>query len=156
MTEAQLSVPTWTPPKWLNAVMQIMLSTPGLPRILGRTTALFTFTGRRTGNSYTTPVTHYRSGDKVIVLSAVVAQPRDTPRCRAPAGRTDGFRTRAGVGGKRQHSHQPGHVPREPSSGRQGVRRNLRAPNGRINEDSSTLPAFETENRWCRRGIEGL
>lgn len=38
-------------------------------RLLGRTIALITVTGRRTGKRYTTPVTYYRNGGTVTVLT---------------------------------------------------------------------------------------
>jgi deazaflavin-dependent oxidoreductase (nitroreductase family) len=62
-------MPTWTPPRWLNVMMMAMLRTPGLQRLIGRTIALITVTGRTTGKRYTTPVTYYRDGDTVTVLT---------------------------------------------------------------------------------------
>lgn len=64
-----VTVPTWTPPRWLNVMMKGMLRTPGLQRWIGNAIALITVTGRRTGKSYTTPVTYYRDGDTVIVIT---------------------------------------------------------------------------------------
>lgn len=61
----------WTPPSWLNRVMAGMLRTPGLQRRVGRGTALLTFTGRRTGRTYTTPVSYARAGDRVIIVGHV-------------------------------------------------------------------------------------
>lgn len=58
-----------TPPPWLNRLMAGMLRTPGLQRWLGRGTALLTVTGRRSGRTYTTPVTYARDGDHVTVAS---------------------------------------------------------------------------------------
>lgn len=49
MKSDTISVPTWTPPRWVNAVMKVMLRTPGLQRLMGSTIALITVTGRRTG-----------------------------------------------------------------------------------------------------------
>jgi deazaflavin-dependent oxidoreductase (nitroreductase family) len=69
MTTETLTLPTWTPPKWLNALMKLMLHTPVVQGWIGETIALITFTGRRTGMSYTTPVTYYREGDTVIVIT---------------------------------------------------------------------------------------
>ncbi len=37
-------------------MMKLMLKTPGLEQWLGRQLALLTFTGRKTGQQYTTPV----------------------------------------------------------------------------------------------------
>lgn len=59
--------PAWTPPRWLNAFMRGMLKTPGLQRLVGRGTALLTFTGRHSGREITTPVTYARDVDRVIV-----------------------------------------------------------------------------------------
>jgi deazaflavin-dependent oxidoreductase (nitroreductase family) len=64
-----VTVPTWTPPRWLNAMMMTMLRTPVLQNILGRGIALITVTGRKSGRLYTTPVSYYREGDTVTVLS---------------------------------------------------------------------------------------
>jgi len=57
----------FTPPQWLNAVTCAMLRTPGLQRVVGRSTALITFVGRKSGDVYTTPVTYTRRGNKVIM-----------------------------------------------------------------------------------------
>jgi deazaflavin-dependent oxidoreductase (nitroreductase family) len=59
----------WTPPPWLNRIMARMLRTPGLQRWVGRGTALLTFTGRRSGRTYTTPVSYARAGDRVIIVA---------------------------------------------------------------------------------------
>ncbi len=69
MSDDSVRVPTWTPPRWMNIAMGFLLRTPGLQRLLGRATALITFTGRRSGRRYTTPVTYTRSDDAVIILS---------------------------------------------------------------------------------------
>ncbi len=63
------STPRRTPPRWLNALMAMMLRTPGLERMIGRSTALLTFTGRRTGRSFTTPVSYARREDDVILTA---------------------------------------------------------------------------------------
>ena len=59
--------PRATPPAWLNRLMSWMLRTPGLQRLVGRSTCLLTFTGRRTGKTYTTPISHVRQGNEVIL-----------------------------------------------------------------------------------------
>lgn len=69
MTRQTRTIPGWTPPPWLNAMMTAMLRTPGLQRLVGRTTALITVTGRTTGRRYTTPVTYDRAGDTVVILT---------------------------------------------------------------------------------------
>jgi deazaflavin-dependent oxidoreductase (nitroreductase family) len=48
--------------------MRFMLHTPGLQRLVGRSTALLTFTGRKTGTSFTTPIT-YVAGDRQVILT---------------------------------------------------------------------------------------
>jgi deazaflavin-dependent oxidoreductase (nitroreductase family) len=60
-----------TPPLWLNRLMVRMLRTPGLQRLVGRGTALLTFTGRRTRRTYTTPVSYARAADRVIIVAHV-------------------------------------------------------------------------------------
>ena len=66
--------PGFTPPRWLNALMRVMLKTPLLQQIVGRKTGLLTYTGRRTGRVITTPVTCVRDGDRAIVSSHVARQ----------------------------------------------------------------------------------
>ena len=61
------SEPRRTPPRWLNRFMILMLRTPGLQRLIGRSTALLTFVGRRSGKSYTTPISYARRGEQVIL-----------------------------------------------------------------------------------------
>ena len=51
--------------------MSLFLRTPVLQRWLGRSTALITFTGRKTGRSYATPVSYARDGSTVVVLTRV-------------------------------------------------------------------------------------
>lgn len=63
------TLPAWTPPRWLNAFMKAMLHTPGLQKLVGRGVALITVTGRKTGRSYTTPVSYERDGTDLIILS---------------------------------------------------------------------------------------
>ena len=57
------------PSPWLNVFMKAFLRTPGLQRILGRSIALITFTGRRTGTRYTIPVSYARNAASVTLLS---------------------------------------------------------------------------------------
>lgn len=59
--------PNWTPPRWLNRMMTVLLRTPGLQRLLGRGTALITFTGRRTGREITTPVSYVESNGRILI-----------------------------------------------------------------------------------------
>lgn len=57
------------PPQWLNALMAGMLRTPGLQRLVGKGTALLTFTGRRSGTEYTTPISYVRSEGRVLMIA---------------------------------------------------------------------------------------
>jgi deazaflavin-dependent oxidoreductase (nitroreductase family) len=65
-------ISTGAPPKWMNAIVAGMLRTPGLQRLLGGSLALITFTGRKSGKRYMTPVSYYRDGDTVIILTKTV------------------------------------------------------------------------------------
>lgn len=67
--ERRVTVPRWTPPRWMNAAMKLFLRTPGLQSWLGRSVALITWTGRRSGRHYTTPVSYHRSDGEVTLLS---------------------------------------------------------------------------------------
>ncbi len=60
------AAPRWTPAPWLNRMMTVMLRTPGLQRVVGRTTALLTFSGRKSGRQITAPVSYLRYGDQVL------------------------------------------------------------------------------------------
>ncbi len=44
-----------------------LLRTPGLQRLVGRSTALLTFTGRNSGATFTTPISYVRRGPDVIL-----------------------------------------------------------------------------------------
>lgn len=63
------TVPTGTPPAWVNRMMIRMLRTPGLQRMIGQGVALITVTGRKTGTEYTIPVSYHRDEDTVLVLT---------------------------------------------------------------------------------------
>lgn len=56
-------------PTLVNAAVKLMLKTPGLQAIVGKTVALITVTGRRSGRRYTTPVSYTRAGDTVTILT---------------------------------------------------------------------------------------
>jgi deazaflavin-dependent oxidoreductase (nitroreductase family) len=102
-TERAVAVPTWTPPGWMNATVKLLLRTPGLQSWLGRSIALITWTGRRSGRRYTTPVSYYRSDAEVTLLTKrfrpwwrnFTEQPRVELRL---AGETVRGRARASVG----------------------------------------------------------
>ncbi len=65
----RVDVPRWTSPAWMDQMMTLMLKTPGLERLVGRSTALLTVTGRNTGRTITTPVSYARVDGRVIVTS---------------------------------------------------------------------------------------
>ncbi len=56
-----------TPPRWLNGLMSTMLRTPLLQRIVGRSTALITVTGRKSGRAITTPVSYTRVDGSIVL-----------------------------------------------------------------------------------------
>ncbi len=56
-------------PALVNAAMKLVLKTPGLQAIVGKTVALITVTGRRSGRRYTTPVSYTRAGDTVTIVT---------------------------------------------------------------------------------------
>ena len=58
-----------TPPDWLNGLMAVMLRTPLVQRLVGKTFALLTVTGAKTGRRYTIPVQYLRHEGEVVVLS---------------------------------------------------------------------------------------
>lgn len=66
-TEVQL--PEDTPPAWANSLMKVMLTTPGIQAMVGQGVALLTFTGRKTGKTYTIPVSYHREDDTVTVIT---------------------------------------------------------------------------------------
>lgn len=68
MVQADPEQARFTPSPWLNRLMTILLTAPGIQRIMGGT-ALLTVTGRRSGRTYTTPVSYARDADRVIVTS---------------------------------------------------------------------------------------
>ncbi|MGB5758925.1 MAG: nitroreductase family deazaflavin-dependent oxidoreductase [Acidimicrobiales bacterium] len=58
-----------TPKPWMNTSMRIMLGLPGLRRLLGRSFAMITVTGAKTGTEYSTPVQYMKVDDDYVVLS---------------------------------------------------------------------------------------
>ena len=72
MTEsvtAEVQLPQDKPPQWANSMMKWALTTPGLQGMVGQGVALLTFTGRKTGKTYTIPVSYQRDGDIVSVIT---------------------------------------------------------------------------------------
>lgn len=58
----------WTPPGWMNGFMKFMLRSP-LHWPISKSVLLITFTGRKSGKEYTTPVSYVRDGDTVTVVT---------------------------------------------------------------------------------------
>jgi deazaflavin-dependent oxidoreductase (nitroreductase family) len=72
MTEAarnDVRLPDDRPPAWANSMMKWALTAPGIQGLVGKGVALLTFTGRRTGKTYTVPVSYSRDGDVVTVIT---------------------------------------------------------------------------------------
>ncbi len=59
--------PRWTPPRFLNQSMKVMLTTPILQRLVGRSTLLLRFVGRRSGETFTTPISYALIDGRVIM-----------------------------------------------------------------------------------------
>jgi deazaflavin-dependent oxidoreductase (nitroreductase family) len=55
-------------PSFFNRLMSGLLRSP-LHRIASRSVMLITFTGRKTGKKYTTPISYARHGDRVIAFT---------------------------------------------------------------------------------------
>jgi hypothetical protein len=62
-------VPDDRPPDWANTIMRWAVSTPGVQALVGQGVALLRFTGRRSGNRYTIPVSYHREDDVVTVVT---------------------------------------------------------------------------------------
>lgn len=58
-----------TPPDWVNGLMGTMLRAPLIQRLLGKTFALITVTGAKSGRRYTTPIQYLSHDGEVVVLS---------------------------------------------------------------------------------------
>ncbi len=57
-----------TVPPIVNSAMKFVLRSP-VHGIVSKTTLLITFTGRKSGMTYTTPVSYSRQGDKVYIFT---------------------------------------------------------------------------------------
>jgi deazaflavin-dependent oxidoreductase (nitroreductase family) len=55
-------------PPWLNKTMKFVLSSP-LHGMVSQSTLLISFTGRKSGMTYTTPVSYSQHGDQVLVFT---------------------------------------------------------------------------------------
>jgi F420H(2)-dependent quinone reductase len=58
----------------VNAVVAPMIRSPRLTRVVGRSFAMVTYTGRRSGGTFTTPVFYSRKGDNVTIRVAMADQ----------------------------------------------------------------------------------
>ena len=55
-------------PPWLNPAMKSILRSP-IHGMVSKSTLLITFTGRKTGHTYTTPVDYSQHGDQIYVFT---------------------------------------------------------------------------------------
>ena len=55
-------------PPIVNRSMKLVLSSP-MHRMVSKTVLLITFTGRKSGKTYTTPVSYSQSGDQVTIFT---------------------------------------------------------------------------------------
>lgn len=65
----EVRLPEDVPPKWANSLMKWALTAPGLERMIGQGVALLTFTGHKTGQKYTIPVSYQRDDDTVTIIT---------------------------------------------------------------------------------------
>lgn len=65
----EVRLPDDRPPDWANALMKWACTTPLIERMVGQGVALISFSGRRTGKSYTVPVSYFREDDTVTVIT---------------------------------------------------------------------------------------
>jgi deazaflavin-dependent oxidoreductase (nitroreductase family) len=59
---------TATIPPWVNKTMKFVLRSP-MHAMVSKTVLLITFTGRKSGRTYTTPVSYSQSGDQVSIFT---------------------------------------------------------------------------------------
>lgn len=69
MEATTVELPQDKPPRWANSLMKWALTAPLLQRMVGEGVALLSFTGHKTGKSYTIPVSYYREGEMVTVIT---------------------------------------------------------------------------------------
>lgn len=65
----KVELPRDKPPGWANSLMAWALNTRGLQRMVGESVALLSFTGHKSGKSYTIPVSYDRDGATVTVIT---------------------------------------------------------------------------------------
>lgn len=68
-SEKRSEAPRWTPPKWINRATILMLKMPGLQRIVGKSTALLTFTSGTSDEPVTMPISYLRIEDRVLITA---------------------------------------------------------------------------------------
>ena len=66
---ADVQLPQDVPPDWANSLMAWALKTPVIQSMVGQGVALLTFSGHKSARSYTIPVSYYREGDTVTVIT---------------------------------------------------------------------------------------
>jgi hypothetical protein len=66
---APITVPDDRPPEWANSIMRWAITTKGIESWVGTGVALLTFKGRRTGKTYSIPVSYQRDGDTVTIVT---------------------------------------------------------------------------------------
>lgn len=66
---AGVELPRDIPPAWANSLMKWALQVPVIQSMVGQGVALLTFTGHKTGKRYTIPVSYYRDGDTVTIVT---------------------------------------------------------------------------------------
>ncbi len=59
----------WTPSPFANAIVSALLRIPVLHRVMSRNLLLLTFTGRKSGKRYITPVGYMREGNTITILT---------------------------------------------------------------------------------------
>ncbi len=64
-----VELPQDKPPAWANSLMKWAVTTPGIQAMVGKGVALLTFTGWKTGKTYTIPVSYHREDDTVTVVT---------------------------------------------------------------------------------------
>ena len=60
---------TWTPSPVMNWMIATILRLPVLHHLLSKMMLVITFTGKKSGKTYVTPVGYYREGNRVTILT---------------------------------------------------------------------------------------
>ena len=66
---AEVRLPADRPPDWANSLMKWALTKPVLQTTVGTSVGLLTFEGRRSKTIYTIPISYYRDGNTVTVVT---------------------------------------------------------------------------------------